>query len=90
MHSGSDLVCNDVQARQWREALRLAWQAQQGGLVDSAIAPAAEEAGDATITEAQEDIQRVHKYLQRLQEVCTWTCFARRNGGREGPISIPQ
>ena len=59
-----------MQARDWREALRVAWQVQEGCLAASIVEPAVAEAAEQSIRDAVEDLDRVHKYLERLKEVC--------------------
>lgn len=58
-----------LQAREWREAMRVAWQAGKGELVANTISPAAADAADAMLQEVQEDLERLHKYSERLKEV---------------------
>ncbi|KAK9785260.1 hypothetical protein WJX73_010410 [Symbiochloris irregularis] len=58
-----------TQARDWREAMRVAWQAGRGQLVGTLVAPAAAEAAEQSMRDATEDCQRVHKYIVRYREV---------------------
>ncbi|DBA88250.1 hypothetical protein WJX77_011440 [Trebouxia sp. C0004] len=58
-----------TQAREWREALRLAYKHGRDDLVDTVIAPASAEAAASTVSDVREERERVSKYLTRLKEV---------------------
>ncbi|KAA6419594.1 MAG: elongator complex 1-like [Trebouxia sp. A1-2] len=58
-----------TQAREWREALRLAYKHGRDDLVDTVIAPASAEAVASTVSDVREERERVSKYLTRLKEV---------------------
>eukprot|EP00887_Chlorella_sp_A99_P002271 scaffold10.g2271.t1 len=56
-------------AGEWREAVRLAYQAGRPDLVETVVAPAAAAAAAATLEEARENLERVRKYWARLREL---------------------
>ncbi|GFR43049.1 hypothetical protein Agub_g4055, partial [Astrephomene gubernaculifera] len=58
-----------TQAREWREAIRVAHAHFRGDLVDTVVAPAAAEGAEAMLTEARESTERIRKYGQRLVDV---------------------
>ncbi|KAK9808650.1 hypothetical protein WJX72_001296 [[Myrmecia] bisecta] len=58
-----------TQAREWREALRVAYRAMRGDLVETVVAPAGAEAAASQLTQLREDVSRVDKYLARLKDV---------------------
>ncbi|KAL3149903.1 hypothetical protein ABBQ38_013268 [Trebouxia sp. C0009 RCD-2024] len=58
-----------TQAREWREALRVAYKHGREDLVDTVVAPASAEAAATAVADVREERERVSKYLARLQEV---------------------
>lgn len=58
-----------LQAREWREAVRVAMRHQRQDLLDTIIAPAAAAAAASTLEDVREDTGRVRKYWVRLKEV---------------------
>lgn len=58
-----------TQAREWREALRIAYKHNREDLVSTVVAPASAEAAANAVSDVREERERVAKYLTRLKEV---------------------
>ncbi|KAF6250794.1 IKI3 family-domain-containing protein [Scenedesmus sp. NREL 46B-D3] len=58
-----------VAAKEWREALRVAYAAGRQDLVDTTVVPGAAQAAASLMEEATESTERITKYSARLKEV---------------------
>ncbi|WIA32299.1 hypothetical protein OEZ86_003144 [Tetradesmus obliquus] len=58
-----------VAAKEWREALRVAYAGGRQDLVDTTVVPGAAQASAVLLEEATESTERIAKYTARLKEV---------------------
>ncbi|CAD7702171.1 unnamed protein product [Ostreobium quekettii] len=64
-----DAVVLLAEARQWQEAVHIAYRQGRGDLVETTVAPAAAECATTLLSDFREAEQRVSRYFERLKDV---------------------